>query len=656
MKALDLLVVQCGRKVAECRDQLMDGIEKLLPGHSTPAISGGHDDRRPAPRVRRGAAPQSKTPLGGSESRLQGAGARRIGCDRVSCPACQYVRMARLWGSEHRVPSSQLHPRGAGSRADGQDRLYRQCNCAPHLADRSASLDTWLERTSRTITTSPALDCLTPGRAVQHRGCEVPPCRCVEAEQRKRALQRSKSLRDVPLLEHRQAWVEGVENQRGLRRVGEAVTQAVMGAIRRQDVRVHEVRGPAAALAHPAPRHQCRHGVAEAGHAVPRTDDVKQFVTPSSAFQPVTNRTAAGHTCSLQAKQYHAVGYPAMPLAAPADCHLPRAPRHTDALSAAEAQRHHIDHEMETRFLLGRSATVDVLEESLGGGEVATEEAGGGCGCLAGPRPPQEGHLPAADWRPRVKSISDPNIPLNVADGGPAAEESNKSLGRAGAARPPPPTRTKRTEIYMELRPARGGAPGTPWEDVSEEEHSISLSSSKAASSSGRQTPLGYAADCPAAPTPDSSSPSSSSDSSQDSLSEPELADAATQTPAPAPAALCLPRSITGSNPSTALEGPASPSSPRQREAVPPTYWEAAGPVAGALGPQQAGAEACEAQHQQQQHPHEHQWPHHSHPFPYHLLQHQLQLCTCRKVRREAVVSPPPPEDLQTLPRPADCL
>lgn len=653
MKSLDLLVVQCGRKVAECRDQLVDGIGRLLPGHSTPAITGGHDDRRPASRVGRGAAPPPKAPLGGSESRLLAAGNRRAGCDRVSCPACQYVRMARLWASEHRVPSSmQLHSRGVGSRVAGQDRVYKQCSCAPHFADRSASLDTWLERTSRTIPASAVADCPTSGRAAQQDGCEAPQCRCVEVEQRRRALQRSKSLREVPLVEHREAWADGTEKPRGLGGDGAAGSKAVMGATWRQDLKAQEAGGAAATLAHPAPQRLCRHALTEAGHAAYRAGDARQIASPSSAFQPVTNSTPAGHNCSLQAKQYHAVGYPPMPLAAPVACHLPLTPRPPGALSAAEAQRHHIDHEMATRFLLGRSATVDVLEESLGGGDVAAGGTEGGCGCLAGPRPPLDGHLPAAGWRPRVKSISDPNIPLNVADGGPAAEESNKSLGRAGGTRPPPPTRTKRTEIYMELRPARGGAAGTAWEDLSEEEHSTSMSSSKAASSSGRQSPLGYAADC-LAPTPASSCPSSSRGSSQDSLSAPELADAATQTPAPA--TRCPLRSTMTHGPPTSRPGPATPPSPNRAEVVPPTYWEAAEDVGGALGPQQAWAGPCEApqqQQQQQQYLHEYQRLHHHH---YHL-QHHLQRCTCRKVRREAAdpstPRPRPPRACKHYPAP----
>ena len=633
MKALDLLVLQCGRKVAECRDQLRDGLGRLLPGHSSPAITDGRSELSAAQSIH-SVSLHSRVPLGGSESRLQATGRRKGNCGRLNCPACRRARLSRhgesgdntLGATNHYNPRERKNPEAVRGKS------YKPCRCTLHLADRSASLDTWLERTSRISVRNPELHRNTKVLPVHQEDRETPTCRCVETEHKRQLLRRSKSLHEVQQPGRREGRAGNADGRRTFMCDNDvAASQSFLGTTCNQSVRPQGVIGVSSSLTHPVSRIPCQHTILEAVHPPFHPNNVRQFTSYSGASHPITSSPRGGYTCFIHSKQYHAVGYPPMPLTcqsrtpgahypSSSDCHLfglPGAHCLPPAVTSAEAQRQHVDQEMATRFHLGRSATVDVLEENFDSREMSLGEPIGGCGCLVGPRSPHQSHHPEANWRPRVKSISDPNIPLNVADGGPAAEESNKSVGRVGAARSPPPTRTKRTEIYMELRPPRESVSGPNGGDFSEEENSISFDSSKTPSSSGRQTPLGYAADASHAPHARDSSLTSSRISSQDSLPPPDLVDAATQTPAPT---LRSPPPPTTWHATSVL--PSVPAAPHNPLEVSCEYLEAVEHPRARPGTGQAAAEEREPQQQQQQH---------------------LHHCTCRKVRRVADPHHQPP-------------
>ncbi|KAK8401233.1 hypothetical protein O3P69_002773 [Scylla paramamosain] len=630
MKALDLLVLPCGRKAAEYRNQLRDGLDRLLPGHSSPAITDGRSVISAAQSSR--SVSHARVPLGGSETYLQAAGRRRAGCGRLYCPACRQARLARLGDSRDRTPGDAGHrnPRETKNTEDGNTRPGKpSCNCALQFADRSASLDTWLERTARAAVSNPELQCNKKVLPVHQESGEAPPCRCVEAEHKRQLLRRSKSL---PYPGGQEGRAGNADERRDLIGDDVAGTHSLLETMGNQNMVSQGAVGVPSPLTHP--RRPCRHAMQAAVHAPHHPGSGRQFMSYYSASHPIRSSPRGGCPDSTHPKQYHAVAHPPMPLACQArvpgvhhstssDCHLfGLSGSHSllPPVTSADAQRHHVDQEMATRFHLGRSATVDVLEENFGSREMAVGEPSGGCRCLMGPRSPQESRRPEANWRPRVKSISDPNIPLNVADGGPAAEESNKSVGRAGAARSPPPTRTKRTEIYMELRPPRESVVGQSGADFSEEEQSNSFDSSKTASSSGRQTPLGYAADAQLTPHSQASTTASSRSSSQYSLSSPEMADAATQTPV---AGSYSPPPVTTFHASSmSLSEHAVPRNRLEAQEVTRRYLEGAGDRSARIGAGQTTAEESDLQQ--------------GHPQPH------LQLCTCRKVRRVAVPSPHP--------------
>lgn len=159
---------------------------------------------------------------------------------------------------------------------------------------------------------------------------------------------------------------------------------------------------------------------------------------------------------SVTSKQYHAFGYPSLhagmlPLRNSLSCggggvQVVRG-------SGSAQWQHEVQEEMSVRFLMGRSATVDVLEDSL------CEMPQDAPACRGDVEAAAVQHLSEEhegsrrqEWQSREKSKSEPNIPLNVTAGEPRAEESNKSGDPGGLASDAPPTRTRRTVLYLRLK------------------------------------------------------------------------------------------------------------------------------------------------------------------------------------------------------------
>lgn len=661
MKALDLLVLQCSGRIVDYRNQVREGVGRVLSGPYTAAIGGGRQgggvgagsDMSRRLRAARGGSDARRTPAATGDV---GPRTPPSGCDRKHCRMCGDASLLR-----GRDP-------GRGTARDTGDSASRDVDVDVygHGGD-DAFRDTGGDG-ARDDGCSASRD--TSRRVLYHEPVEAQACYWIptsETKHERQMLRRSKSLREIPY-QHSLEALNPRENPAGSSCVGDA-RGLTYAQFHQEDIWDTELQdrgtqthsaAPPTTSQRPEPRGNQTTWDTPPPHRPPGDNWQKPFQPES--YYPFTSFSQSTYSLPLHTRQYHAVGYPPITSVNPTrisglhDVGLDyshsawdmsgEGPRVWD-LYPSDAQRQHVHQEMATRFHLGRSATVDVLEDSLGSSHSVPTARRLGRRCPGSLHQLQEPLREDDNWRARVKSTSDPNIPLNVTDGEPQAEESNNSDDPAGAERAAPPTRNKRSELYFELRQpfmaARGQAGGLY---QSEEEYSESDGvSGQSKFSSGRQTPIGYAPEA-SWTTPPSLRPHPST--LEDSLATfiPDMVDASTQTsflarrPSGSPPVVPLGASLSLSSPplvspppSMSLSSPSTSVSQMSSASLPVASSSVVDPpgAVGGRGRAGTGQLTLGVGNIQQ-------------------LQQQRRRCTCRKVRRGCPKGPVRRRDARSLP------